>query len=58
MKLNRVLLCLGLAGATLRMWDTLAHSWNPAFQAPVLPLWIVMCVSGFLVAPQNCEMRG
>jgi hypothetical protein len=20
------------------MWDTLAHSWDPAFQAPTLPL--------------------
>lgn len=38
MKLNRVLLCLGLAAGTLSMWDTLAHSWDPAFQAPVLPL--------------------
>jgi hypothetical protein len=38
MKLSRVLLCLGLAVCTLSIWDTLAHSWDPAFQAPALPL--------------------
>ena len=38
MWLSRVLLCLGLMAGTLSMWDTLAHSWDPAFQAPALPL--------------------
>ena len=38
MKLNRVLLCLGLALSGFSMWDTLGHSWDPAFQAPALSL--------------------
>ncbi len=38
MKLNRVLLCLGLALGAFSMWDTLGHSWDPAFQAPALSL--------------------
>ena len=38
MKLNRVLLCLGLTLSAFSMWDTLGHSWDPAFQAPALPL--------------------
>jgi len=38
MKLNRVLLCLGLALSAFSMWDTLGHSWDPAFQAPALSL--------------------
>lgn len=38
MKFSRVLLCLGLAVCTLSIWDTLAHSWDSAFQAPALPL--------------------
>lgn len=38
MWISRLLLCLGLAAGTLSMWDTLAHSWDPAFQASALPL--------------------
>jgi hypothetical protein len=38
LKLNRVLLCLGLILGAPSMWDTLVHSWDPAFQAPALPL--------------------
>ncbi len=35
---SRILLCLGLVAGTLSMWDTLTHSWDPAFQAPALSL--------------------
>jgi len=35
---SRVLLCSGLAVGSLSMWDTLSHAWDPAFQAPALPL--------------------
>ena len=38
MNLIRILLCIGLAVGSLSMWDTLVHSWDPAFQAPALPL--------------------
>jgi hypothetical protein len=38
MWLSRVLLCLGLSVGSLSMWDTLSHSWDPAFQAPALSL--------------------
>ena len=36
--LCRLLVCLGLAVGTLSVWDTLSHTWDPAFQAPALPL--------------------
>ena len=36
--ISRWLLCLGLIVGLFSMWDTLAHSWDPAFQAPALPL--------------------
>lgn len=38
MLLSRVFLCLGLAAGTLSIWDTLSHTWDPAFNAPALPL--------------------
>ncbi len=38
MWISRVLLCLGLMVGTLSMKDTLAHSWDPAFQATALPV--------------------
>ncbi len=38
MWMSRLLLCLGLAAGTFSMWDTLAHTWNPSYQAPALPL--------------------
>jgi hypothetical protein len=36
--LCRLLVCFGLAVGTLSVWDTLSHTWDPAFQAPALPL--------------------
>jgi hypothetical protein len=36
--LSRLLVCFGLAVGTLSVWDTLSHTWDPAFQAPALPL--------------------
>ena len=38
MWLSRVLLCLGLSVGALSMWDTVSHSWDPAFEAPALSL--------------------
>lgn len=38
MLLPRILLCLGLAAGTLSIADTLFHTWDPAFNAPALPL--------------------
>ena len=38
MWLSRIVLGLGLVVGTLSMWDTLSHSWDPAFQAPAFPL--------------------
>ena len=34
----RVLLCLGAAVGVVSMWDTLSHTWDPAFRAPELSL--------------------
>ncbi len=36
--LPRILLCLGVAMGALSIWDTLSHTWDPAFNAPRLPL--------------------
>ena len=38
MWLSRIVLGLGLVVGTLSMWDTLSHSWDPAFQSPDFPL--------------------
>ena len=35
---SRILLCLGLVVGAFSMWDTLAHTWDPAFNAPALAL--------------------
>ena len=37
MRLCRALLLLGLAVGTVSMYETLAFTWNPLFEAPVLP---------------------
>src|SRR5476651_1671663 len=38
MRLCRTLLCLGIIIGLPSVWETLAFSWNPDFQAPRLPL--------------------
>lgn len=38
MWLSRTLVCLGLICGIPSVWETLAFSWNPDFQAPRLPL--------------------
>jgi hypothetical protein len=38
MKVARILICLGLLIGLLSVWETLAFSWNPDFQAPALSL--------------------
>ena len=38
MKLCRTLICLGIIIGLPSVWETLAFSWNPLFQAPGLPL--------------------
>ena len=38
MWLCRTLLCLGVIVGIPSVWETLAFSWNPDFQAPRLPL--------------------
>jgi hypothetical protein len=37
---SRLLVCLGLAAGAISMWETLAFSWNPDFQAPALALGV------------------
>ena len=38
MWISRFLLCLGVMRGALSMYDTLSHTWDPAFNAPTLPL--------------------
>jgi hypothetical protein len=38
MKLSRIFICLGLLIGLPSVWETLAFSWNPDFQAPALSL--------------------
>ena len=38
MRLCRTLVCLGIIIGLPSVWETLAFSWNPDFQAPRLPL--------------------